>query len=255
MAKTAILAAANPKLGRFDPYTPIASQIDLPPTLINRFDLIFPIRDIPNKDLDEKIASHVLKLQQTPEKIETEIPTKLLRKYIAYARQKINPVLTDSAVDEIKRFYVALRNTGQTGEEEIKPIPISARQLEALVRLAEGAARLRLSKKVARQDAKRAITLLKHCLMQVGIDPETGKIDIDRISTGIPASQRSRIVIVREIIKSLEGKIGKSIPIADIIAEASLKGIDEAQVEEAIEKLSREGFIFQPKRDTVSVVD
>ncbi|MBU2634366.1 MAG: minichromosome maintenance protein MCM [Nanoarchaeota archaeon] len=254
-AQTTILAAANPKYGRFDPYSPIAAQIDLPPALINRFDLIFPIRDIPNKEMDEKIASHVLRLQQKPEQAETEISTKILRKYIAYARQKASPILTDSAVDEIKKFYVALRNSNQTGEEEIKPIPISARQLEALVRLAEGAAKLRLSKKVTRSDAKKSIILLKHCLMQVGIDPETGKIDIDRISTGIPASQRSRIVVVREIIKSLELKMGKSIPIQDIIADASLKGIDEAQVEEVIEKLSREGFIFQPKRDTVSVLD
>ena len=63
-AQTTVLAAANPKLGRFDPYTPIAAQIDLPPTLINRFDLIFPIRDLPNRELDTKIASHVLILQQ-----------------------------------------------------------------------------------------------------------------------------------------------------------------------------------------------
>jgi len=254
-AQTTILAAANPKLGRFDPYTSIAAQIDLPPALINRFDLIFPIRDIPNKELDEKIASHVLKLQQTPKGAEAEIPVKLLRKYIAYARQTVHPVLTDVAIDEIKSFYVALRNTGQTGDEGIKPIPISARQLEALVRLAEGAARLRLSKKVSRQDARKSITLLKHCLMQVGIDPETGKIDIDRISTGISASQRSRIVVLREIIKALEAKIGKTIPLQDILVEASAKGIDESQLEEALDRLTREGFIYQPKRDSVSVID
>ncbi|MFH1209558.1 MAG: minichromosome maintenance protein MCM [archaeon] len=254
-AQTTILAAANPKLGRFDPYTPIAAQIDLPAALINRFDLIFPIRDIPNKELDEKIASHVLKLQQTPKGAEAEISVKLLRKYIAYARQKVSPVLTDQAIDEIKEFYVALRNSGQTGDDQIKPIPISARQLEALVRLAEGAARLRLSKKVSRQDARKSITLLKHCLMQVGIDPETGKIDIDRISTGISTSQRSRIIVIREIIKKLEADIGKSIPTQNIVVEAAAKGIDESQVEEALERLTREGFIFQPKRDSVSIID
>jgi len=250
--ETTVLAAANPKLGRFDPYAPIASQIDLPPTLINRFDLIFPIRDLPSKELDEKIAGHVLNLQQNPEDIKTEISGELLRKYLSYAKQKIIPQLSNEAIQEIKDFYIDLRNSGQKGEEEIRPIPISARQLEALVRLAEASARSRLSDKVTRQDAKRAIELLKHCLMQVGFDYETGQIDIDRITTGVPASQRSRIVSVREIIKKLENKVGKMIPIADIINEAAELNIDNAQVEEIIEQLKREAEIFEPRRSFIS---
>ena len=251
-AQTSVLAAANPKLGRFDPYSPIASQIDLPPTLINRFDLIFPVRDIPNREKDEKIASHVLELQKRSGKIESEISTKLLRKYIAYEKQHVKPILTDGAVDEIKKFYVNLRNKGQSSEEEIKPIPISARQLEALVRLSEASAKVRLSKEVKRKDAKRAIDILTYCLMQVGIDPETGKIDIDRISTGITATQRSRIVVIREIIRELESKHGKSIPMEAIFEEASKKGYNEDHVEEAIEKLKREAEVYNPKQNFVS---
>ena len=250
--QTSVLAAANPKLGRFDPYAPIAAQIDLPPALINRFDLIFPVRDIPNKELDEKIASHVLDLQQKSGKIEAEIENKLLRKYIAYAKQNIKPILTDTAVDEIKKFYVNLRNSGQSSEEDIKPIPISARQLEALVRLAESSAKARFSKKVTRADAKRAIEILTHCLNQIGIDPETGKLDMDRISTGITATVRGRIVTVREIIKSLEEKHGKSIPVEAIVEEAEKKGFSEDQVEDAIEKLKREAEVFSPKHNFVS---
>jgi len=251
-AQTSVLAAANPKMGRFDPYSPIASQIDLPPTLINRFDLIFTVRDIPNKERDEKIATHVLTLQKLGGKIEAEIPNKLLRKYIAYAKQNVKPVLTDGAVEEIKKFYINLRNAGQSSEEEIKPIPISARQLEALVRLSEASAKVRLSKEVKRKDARRAIDILTHCLMQVGIDPETGKIDIDRISTGITATQRSRVVIIREIIRELETKYGKSIPVESIMEEASKKGYNEDQVDEAIERLKREAEIFSPKQNYVS---
>mgnify|MGYP001595781188 FL=1 len=251
-AETTVLAAANPKLGRFDPYTPIASQIDLPATLINRFDLIFPIRDLPSRDLDEKIAGHVLAIQQRPEEIKQEISSELLKKFISYAKQKITPKLTDEAILEIKNFYVGLRNSGQKGEDEIRPIPISARQLEALVRLSEASARTKLSDKVTKDDAKRAIELLKHCLMQVGFDYETGQIDIDRITTGIPASQRSRIVSVREIIKKLENKVGKIIPIADIINEAAEQNINEAQVEEVIEQLKREAEIFEPRRNMIS---
>jgi len=253
-AETTVLAAANPKLGRFDPYQPIASQIDLPPTLINRFDLIFPVRDLPNRELDEKIATHILELQRKPKDMSFEVDLDLLKKYISYAKQNIFPVLTKSAINEIKKFYVELRNSGSTGEEGIKPIPISARQLEALVRLSEASARARLSNKVMKEDAKRAIELLKYCLMQVGFDYESGKIDIDRISTGITASVRSKIVVVREIINELEAQGLKPIPLEDIVSEAAEKGIKEAQVEEIIEKLKRSGDIFEPRRGFIQKV-
>jgi len=253
-AQTTVLAAANPKLGRFDPYETVSAQIDLPPTLINRFDLIFPIRDLPSTELDTKIASHVLRLQQNPEEIKPDINKELLKKYISYAKQKIRPKLTDEALNEIKNFYVNLRNSVQKGEKEIRSIPISARQLEALVRLAEASARTRLSNEVTREDAIRAINLQKHCLIEVGFDYETGQIDIDRIVTGVTSSQRARIVNVREIIKNLENKVGKVIALQDVIDEASIRNIDQAQVEEIIDQLKREGYLFEPKKGQISLL-
>ncbi len=250
-AETTVLAAANPKFGRFDPYAPIASQINMPPTLINRFDLIFPIRDIPNTERDTKIALHVLELQKKADSFVAEIPPNKLRKYISYVKQKVSPKLTDGAIQDIKSFYVSLRNSPQQGDESIKPIPISARQLEALVRLSEAVAKIRLSDKVTVKDTKRAITLLKHCLMQVGFDPETGKMDIDRIS-GIPASVRGKIVTIKEIINQLEQKVGKQIPVEDIIVEATDRGIKEEDIKEAIEKLKRSGDVFEPRNGFIS---
>ncbi len=253
-AQTTLLAAANPKLGRFDPYLPIASQINMPPTLINRFDLIFPIRDIPSREFDTKVATHVLALQQNPDDIKAEFSPEFLKKYISYARQKIKPALTKEAVEEIKDFYVNLRNLPSLNEQELRPIPISARQLEALVRLAEGSARVRLSKKVTKKDALMAIETLKRCLMQVGFDPESGQIDIDRISTGIPTSQRSKIVKIHALINELTKRVGKKIPIDDIIMEASEQGISEEQVNEALELLKRDGTIYQPQPNIIEKI-
>jgi replicative DNA helicase Mcm len=251
-AETTVLAAANPKFGRFDPYEIIPKQIDLPSTLINRFDLIFPVRDLPDKDKDDKLASFVLNLHQSPDMVVPEIDSRLLRKYFAYARQRINPKLTDSAIEEIKKYYLKMRSSGEEGE--VKSIPISARQLEALIRMAEASARLDLSDKVTRKDAKRAVELMHHCLVQVGLDPETGKIDIDRISTGIPASERSHITTIKEIITELETKLGKTIPIDDIIELAKGKGIEEETIEEMIQKLKRAGDIFEPRRGFISKI-
>jgi len=252
LARTTVLAAANPKFGRFDPYDIIAKQIDLAPALINRFDLIFPIKDLPDVDKDEKLANHILNLHQTPDVGEAEIPTDILRKYIAYTKQKIQPILSDEALTEIKKFYVEIRNSETTEEGAARAIPISPRQLEALVRMAEAYAKIRLSEKVTKKDAKKAIDLLQYCLSQVGLDPETGKIDIDRIATGVSASARNKIITIKEIIEDLENRIGKTIPIDDLVKEATSQGINEGDIEDALEKLKRSGDLFEPKRGFIS---
>ncbi|MBI2108276.1 minichromosome maintenance protein MCM [Candidatus Woesearchaeota archaeon] len=251
ISRTTVLAAANPKLGRFDKYDIIANQIDLPPTLINRFDLIFPILDVPDEARDEKMAKHILSLHQEPDLIEPEISTEILRKYIGYAKQKIRPKLSPAAVSEIHEFYLKMRMSGMT-DGNVKAIPISARQLEALVRMSEASARLRLSNEVTKKDARRAIGLLEYCLMQVGFDKETGRLDIDRIATGIGASQRSYILTVKDVLAELEQKFNKLIPIEAIVAGAREKGIDDDKVEEALEKLRRSGDVFEPKRGFIS---
>ncbi len=251
IARTTVLAAANPKLGRFDPYGIIADQIDLPPALINRFDLIFPIKDLPDEKRDALMAQHILALHQTPELNEAEISTETLRKYISYARQKVNPKLTNEAISELQEFYLKMRMSG-SGEGAIRAIPISARQLEALVRMSEASARLRLSNTVTKRDAQRAIDLLEYCLLQVGLDKETGQIDIDRIATGIGASQRNVIHIIKEIITEFEDRFNKIIPLEEIVKEAKNRGIEESKVEEILEKLRRTGDIFEPRRGFVS---
>ncbi len=249
-SETTVLAAANPKFGRFDPYDLIAKQIDLPPTLINRFDLIFPIKDLPDSKNDERMASFILKLHQNTSMGEAVISTDLLRKFIAYARKNCKPKLSEGAMEAIKEYYVSMRNSGSE-EGGIKPIPITARQLEAIVRLAEASAKLRLSDMVIKKDAQRAIELIDHCLIQIGLDRETGKIDIDRISGGMPASQRTKIITVKEIIGELEVKHGKTIPVEEIIKEGEARELTVEQVEEALEKLKRNGDIFEPRKGHV----
>ena len=253
-SETTVLAAANPKFGRFDPYEILARQIDLPSTLINRFDLIFPIKDLPDAVRDEKMASFILKLHKDQEEVETEISTELMKKYFAYARQKIEPVLTDAAIDEIKKYYVKMRSSGSTEEGILKSIPISPRQLEALLRLSEASAKIRLSDKVSRKDAKRAIELVHYCLTQIGLDPETGEFDIDRISSSVTASERSNIVLVRELINEIKSKVGKTVPVEDILIEASSKNLTEDVVLEVIEKLKRSGDVYEPRKGFISKI-
>jgi len=251
-AETSVLAAANPKLGRFEPFQVIAQQIDMPPTLLNRFDVIFTLRDLPDRGKDEAIATHVL-LEHKREGKKQVIDKELFRKYIAYAKQRVQPALTDGAIDEIKKFYIDLRNAPVSAEGVIKPIPISARQLEAMVRLSEASAKSKLNKKVSREDAKLAIEIMKYYLMQVGFDQETKTFDIDRIATGVSTSQRGRIILIREALSRLEGRMGKLIPLEEIQKELGEKMAKE-EIEEGIQKLKQTGDIFEPRKGYVQRV-
>ena len=244
-AQTSVLAAANPKYGRFDPDQPIPKQVNLAPSLLSRFDAIFIMRDIPSTKNDTAIALHVLKEHQQTASHDV-IDKDLLKKYISYSKQKVNPVLTEEAIEEMKNFYVGLRNQIQSSSGPIKPIPIGARQLEAMVRLAEAHARIKLRKKVSVEDAQEAIKLVRAYLLEVGYDKETDTIDIDRIS-GTSASKRGKIVTVREVITGLSQKMGKLIPEDEI--EKALDGkISKIDLEEAIQKLLKSGDLFRPKR-------
>ena len=251
-AETSVLAAANPKFGVFDPYQSIPQQIDLPPTLLNRFDIIFTLRDLPNQERDEKIAAHILEQQQDTE-IESLIPVELFRKYVAYSKQRVQPKLNDRAVAVLKDFYVKLRNTPIKSESATRTIPISARQLGALVRMSEASAKIRLGTEVNEDDANKAIELMKFYLMQVGYDYETKTFDINKIATGMSSSKRNKIFTVREIITALETKFGKLIPLEEV--EKELEGkITETEIEEAIQKLKESGELFSPRRGYIQRV-
>ena len=248
-AQTSVLAAGNPKYGRFEPTQPVAQQIDLPPALINRFDLIFVLRDLPNKVQDEAIATHVLNMHQRRD-IKPPIERDLFKKYIAFAKQKIEPRLTDEAVDEIKSFYIKMRNAQSSGDSG--SIGISARQLQGLVRLAEAHAKARLSMTVTKEDSQFSIRLTNYYLMQVGYDSETKTFDIDRFTSRVSSGQRNKIVLVRETIKKLEDQYGKMVPL-DILRE-QLKSMSDTEFEESLEKLKEKGDIFQPKSGFVQEV-
>ncbi|MFP4038264.1 MAG: minichromosome maintenance protein MCM [Candidatus Nanohaloarchaea archaeon] len=247
-AQTSILAAGNPKLGRFDPYEPIPEQINIGDTLLSRFDFIFPVKDEPDEDRDNKLANQILANHRDPEDQDAEISQEQLRRYVAYAKKNVRPELTSEASELIQEFYVSMRSSGDEDS-----VPITARQLEAMVRIAEASARAQLKEEVEEDDAQRAIDILKYTLEQVGMDPETGDFDIDRIESGVSSSQRNRIQTIKHLIDGLADDDG-SAEIEQVIEEASDEGIDPEKTEEVIDKLKREGELFEPKQGFIQKI-
>jgi replicative DNA helicase Mcm len=241
-AQTAVLAGANPIRGRFDPYMPIGAQIQIPETLLSRFDLKFALRDQPSRAGDEKLADHIIMSRTNPELIEPSIDLNILRKYIAYAKQINDVELTEEAGLMLKDFYVDMRNR-YVGKGAIS---ITLRQYEALLRLAEASAKVRLGRSIEKGDAERAIRLMKASLMQLGYDYETDTFDIDKMDSGITASRRRKMTTMVEIIDELHRQT-REIDMQDLKAAAEERGIVEIESVDIIERLKREGTIFEPK--------
>jgi replicative DNA helicase Mcm len=247
-AQTSILAGANPKLGRFDQYLPIKEQIDIPETLLSRFDMKFALRDLPNPEVDAKIADHIMRTRFfRQEDAEPVIKPDMIKKYVAYARKNCKPEMSEEAANELRNFYLTLRE--RSGEES--PIAITPRQYEALIRLAEASAKVQLRNNVTVEDAQRAINLMKSSLRQFGFEPETGKYDIDRMEGAkSTAAQRSKIRVMIDVIDDISRRVGKDVPVEDLLKQARQEGLENA--EDILRKMLNEGLIFQPRQGYIN---
>ncbi len=253
--RTAILAAANPRLGRFDRYDPIPQQIDLPALILSRFDLIFVLRDVPKEEKDRDLAKHMLNLQSSPDKVvKPDLTQEELRKLIIYAKKYVHPKFKSEEVKKkLEDFFVQWRKVagGEIASEE-EAVPITARQLEALVRLAKSNARLRLADEVTVEDADRAIGIFRASLRQLGIEDESGKTDIDLLMTGHSRTQHEKLQRIMEIIDDLEKDYEDGAPIKLVKQEARSEGIDQEFVEEMIRREKRNGRLYSPSEEVIS---
>jgi replicative DNA helicase Mcm len=262
-SRCAVLGAANPKYGRFDENRNIADQIDLPPALLSRFDAIFTMTDRPDSEQDRKVAGHILKahrrgelkLHESPEEV-TEVDAAeimrdseglvpamerdFLRKYVAYSK-RLSPIMSDEAMRTLEGYYISIRKMGE-GEEA--SVPITARQLEALIRMSEASARARLSLIVGSDDASRAIKIVEYYLSKVA--SEGGKRDIDLIATGTSRSQREQIYVLRSLVQQLSDE-RRGVSAEELIQKASSENIPEDRVRALLKRLSDAGEIYSPQ--------
>ena len=271
-SRCALLGAANPKYGRFDMFGDLADQINMPPSLLSRFDLIFIMTDQPEQKRDLAIAEHILKAHGigeliaqhkktpipgvTPEYIEQQlkpvmpdIDPALFRKYVAYSKRTCFPILSAEAKEALVGYYLRLRGIAEPN----KPVPVTARQLEALVRLAEASARIRLSDKIEAGDAERVIHIVDACLRQIAYDAKTGNFDIDKVATGISKEKRDIVRVIKDAIRDIGGE-GRRAAIEQVIEAVATKGFTHDKVREGIEMLLRHGEAMEPKSGIIQLI-
>lgn len=263
-SRCSILGAANPKFGRYDQNKTIVDQIDFPPPLLSRFDVIFKMVDVPERNNDSKLAEHILKAHRVGEIYrsleqneisDVEIPEEkdftppiekdMIRKYVSYAKSRVFPRLSDEAISLLKDEYVTTRNTGTDS------IPITARQLESTIRLAEAAAKTRLSAVVSYNDALLAKRIVDFYLRDVSTS--NGELNIDILYTGMSSKQRNEAEKVLDIIKEIRDE-KKVADIEEVIRIAVSRGIPKENVEIALAKLKNQGQIYEPGYGKIGVI-
>jgi replicative DNA helicase Mcm len=251
-ARTSILAAANPTLGRYESSLSVQDNIKLPFTILSRFDLIWILVDTPEATKDRELAQFILGMHRMKKaQGQTSTPPvspEFLKKYIGYSNRYVLPQLSVEAAEVIENFYVDLRKGAEGGAA---PIPITARQLEALVRLAEARARMALRSDVTKEDAQSAVRLMEESLRMVALDRVTGKIDIDRLVSTMSAAQRSTSDTILKAMRDLEAEGTSTVSEEELVARVETMGLSRDRAEEVIKKLVSEGILFNPTHGKV----
>lgn len=241
-ARTSILSAANPMYGKYDPYKNITENVNLPIPLLTRFDLVYVIRDLPEREKDSNVASHILEIHKDIKVTsQNAINIDLFSKYLAFAKQ-IEPELTLDAISVIREYYMKMRNV-----DSDSMITVTPRQLEGLVRLSTARAKLLLKDKVEKEDAERAIFLVQRMLETAGVDVNTGKVDLG-VLHGKPFSEISKLKLFMEIFSSISGEEKNDVEENVFITELVKSGkFSESDAKSHIKKALNDGQIYERK--------
>ncbi|CAK1367425.1 unnamed protein product [Cercospora beticola] len=253
-ARTSVLASANPIGSKYNPNLPVPQNIDLPPTLLSRFDLVYLVLDRIDESADRKLARHLvgMYLEDNPDNASRDeiLPVEFLTSYISYARSNIHPKITQPAADALVKSYVAMRKLGEDIRASERRITATTRQLESMIRLSEAHAKMRLSETVDESDVDEAVRLIQSALKQAATDARTGLIDMGLLTEGTSASERKRkedlkngvLSVLDEMLRSgaQSARYGE---VVRTMTEQSSVPIEGQDFAEAIRSLEAEGKV------------
>ncbi|KAK2593922.1 MCM DNA helicase complex subunit [Conoideocrella luteorostrata] len=252
-ARTSILASANPIGSRYNPDLSVPQNIDLPPTLLSRFDLVYLILDRVDEKTDKRMAKHLLSLyledkpQSAPSSSDI-LPVEFLTSYISFARAQIQPTISREAGEELVKCYIAMRALGQDVRAAEKRITATTRQLESMIRLSEAHAKMRLSDTVTKDDVHEANRLIQSALKTAATDSQ-GRIDMSLLTEGTSAADRKRRGELRDAILTLLDDMtagGNSVRWGDVskrLSDGASMPIETAEFNEVMRSLETENLI------------
>jgi len=249
-SRTSVLAAANPVFGRYDDMKTPTENIEFQSTILSRFDLIFIVRDIRNEKRDQELAKYVISVHQRKDVIDgsdlaADIDTEKLKKYIAFARAKCSPRVSAEAAELLKSKYVSIRKEmrSQSGSGGDRVIPITVRQLEAIVRISEGLAKMELSPVANVSHVREAIRLFEVSTLSAA--------QSEVLKEGVGSKFNES---VRKAEKQIKRRlaIGSRIRTAGLVSELSGAQFSNLAVQQALDMMRMRGDVaFEQQRSFV----
>lgn len=278
-ARTSILAAANPCAGHYDKSKTVSENLKIWPTILSRFDLVFILLDRADAHLDDLLTKHIqaLKANQnnqarvdrnrsnftqapafsmsnmnlTPEFIDAPlherlkmaeqsefqpVPPEIIRKYILYARKFCFPSLSAEATEELKRFYSEMRTT----RRGLDSVPVTTRQLEALIRMTQARARLQLASEATIEHARDVLAILRYTMIDV-LSTDTGTLNMKRSINGSGMSHSTK---VKRFLQVLQTQDKVMFSVADLKEIAASMGF-EMFFNQILDTLNVQGFLIK----------
>ncbi|KAK2647711.1 hypothetical protein Ddye_015200 [Dipteronia dyeriana] len=284
-ARTSVLAAANPVGGHYNRAKTVNENLKMSAPLLSRFDLVFILLDKPDELLDKKVSDHIMSLHsgyrqhsqatkrlriasQDPGRLDASVksgslvsrlrldpkkdgdfvplPAPLLRKYIAYAKTFVFPRMSKPAAEILQKFYLQLRDHNTSADST----PITARQLESLVRLAEARARLDLREEITAQDALDVVEIMKESLYDKYVD-EHGFVDFGR--SGGMSQQKEAKRFLSALNKQSELQQKDSFSISEIYSLADRIGLRVPDIDIFVDNLNTAGYLLKKGPKTYQV--
>ncbi|KAF8069353.1 hypothetical protein N665_1141s0014 [Sinapis alba] len=282
-ARTSVIAAANPVGGHYNRAKTVNENLKMSAALLSRFDLVFILLDKPDELLDKQVSEHIMslhsgggeaspalkkfktasgsanmhakegsllsRLRLDPKKDNdfTPIPGQLLRKYVAYARTFVNPKMSKAAGEIIQKFYLKLRDHNTSAD----CTPITARQLESLVRLAQARARVDLREEITVQDAMDVVEIMKESLYDKFVD-EHGVVDFGR--SGGMSRQKEARRFLSALDKQSELQQKDCYSVSEMYSLADRIGLRVPDIDTFLENLNIAGYLLKKGPKTYQVL-
>jgi len=250
--RVGVCAAANPKFGRFDPYEPVAQQVDLSSTLISRFDVAYTLTDRPEHDADQFVGRSIVgrreyskrrarkDIDTTGDETDYDVPIEgeMLTKYLALAKRQPEPVFASEELEHKVADRFARFRTKHADEDS--PVPATFRKLEAMLRLAEAAAKAEFSHTIEERHITEALDLVMQSMEDFGMN-EDGEFDADVVETGNSKPQRDRIKTVELLIQEQCEQSADNETTAENVIQGSVdNGIERDKAEDTLESILTE---------------
>merc|ERR1719346_250524 len=233
--RCSVIAAANPKFGTYDDLSNTADQMDFETTILSRFDMMFLVKDVRDPDRDYSLAKHMTSLHKGEVEEEREGPLNIreLRRYISYCRNRCFPRLTPEASEVLKNHYISIR---AAMKQEKATIPITVRQLEAIIRISESLAKMELREEVDIAHVEEALRMFTVSTLDAA-NRDRGTVGVDSLTD----AEKEELHKAEEQVKRLMARGSRKHKYQLETLLVSAGGVDEKMARRAMHIMTMRG--------------